>query len=105
MMLSGVSVVNTDRRCHGVAHIHLACYLPAMTIPSSPEIMRPLLEYLAKANRAAELNDICEGLAECFPVPSMTTSKNDWMPSIPTSWMVRLMPTITGKNRHSGGSK
>ena len=38
-------------------------------------------------------------------VPSMTASKNDWMPSIPTSWMVRLMPTITGRNRHSGGSK
>lgn len=56
-------------------------YVSAMTIPSYPEIMRPLLEYLAEANRAVELNDICEALAMRFPEMTKEEFEADRLPS------------------------
>ena len=38
-----------------------------MPVPTYQEIMRPFLEYLAKAEGGVKFYDLCEGLAERFP--------------------------------------
>lgn len=58
-----------------------------MPIPSYPDIMRPLLEYLAEANLAeayhpaVELNDICAGLKGYFPDMTTEEFENDRLPA------------------------
>lgn len=38
-----------------------------MPLPAYQEIMRPLLEYLAREGKSVKFFDLCEGLAEYFP--------------------------------------
>lgn len=70
-----------------IALVRRVVYLPAVPIPSYPDIMRPLLDYLVEANRAeayhpaVELNDICAGLAECFPKMTKEELENERLPA------------------------
>ena len=54
-----------------------------MTVPTQPQVMRPLLEYLAEANQAVRLSDICEELEKEKYFPEMTRQEfeNDRFPS------------------------
>lgn len=48
-----------------------------MPVPPYQEIMRPLLEYLAEANKKVKFSDLCEDLAERFPQMTKEEFKED----------------------------